>query len=278
MRLFYCFLFFQTFAYGQADTLEILSWNTFLRPAILNDDQMNRVDEIAKFLDSTESEVLVLQEVFHRKARKDLISQLHDKYPFHTKRGRNSFFGVSSGVLILSKYPIEESSSVAYQKAKGSDALAKKGAVKVKIKLGERQIEIFGTHLQAGGGSEREEIRISQIEELSKFMQQREDSAIQIVAGDFNVSRVSPVFDSLTEILDTEMHKLQGDLKFTANFTDQNLFETSGNPKWIDFVLHREHDFLRVLEAEIFEPKVKTENGMVRISDHNPIALKVVIG
>ena len=84
------------------DSVKILSWNVFLRPGILHDHQLERVDSIAKYLSDTDADVLVLQEVFHRKSRKKLIGHLKEKYPFFTSMGPKSFFRIpSSGGICL---------------------------------------------------------------------------------------------------------------------------------------------------------------------------------
>ena len=65
---FICFLFSPHFL-CQTDSLKILSWNVFLRPSIMKDSQMERVDSVAKFLIKSNADILVLQELFHRRAR-----------------------------------------------------------------------------------------------------------------------------------------------------------------------------------------------------------------
>jgi phospholipase C len=89
-----------------ADSLKVASWNVFLRPAILNDNQLERVQPIAEKIIELDPDVIVLQEVFHKKARKKLIASLESHYPYFTTRGKTSWLGVSSGLLIMSKYPI----------------------------------------------------------------------------------------------------------------------------------------------------------------------------
>ena len=66
----------ETIAQRNAE-LSILSWNVFLRPAILNDGQLDRVDSIVKYLENSNADILVLQEVFHKKARRKLTKQLN---------------------------------------------------------------------------------------------------------------------------------------------------------------------------------------------------------
>ena len=132
-----------------------------MRPGILSDGQMDRVSSIGTYLIYSGADVSVLQEVFHRRARKRLLQELDDWYEYHTSLGPKSFFGVSSGVLIFSKHPIIEEKFVSYSKSKGADGLAKKGAVLAKIRFGKQDIHIVGTHLQAGSSSSKKCSKVS---------------------------------------------------------------------------------------------------------------------
>lgn len=277
MRLTLLFIFLGTVALAQKDTISVMSWNVFLRPAILKDGQMSRVDSISDYLKHSNHDILVLQEVFHRKARKKLISELKNTYPHATTRGPSSFWGVSSGVLILSKFPIEKTSFQEFRKAKGSDALAKKGVMRANVRIGNELVQVYGTHLQAGGGEKRHKIRQKQLNLIRRFVEHEEDSAIQIVAGDFNIQGYSAAFDSVAHKLEVELPKLSGERKHTANFGDQDLFETSGNAKWIDFIFLRRHRKSTVIETEIEEPRMQVETDFKRLSDHNPIISKIEI-
>ena len=131
-------LFLPLNASTQTDTLKVLSWNVFLRPGIMSDGQMDRVSSIGTYLICSGADVIVLQEVFHKRARKRLLQELDDWYKYHTSLGPKSFFGVSSGVIIFSKHPIIEEKFVSYSKSKGADGLAKKGVVLAKIRSGKQ--------------------------------------------------------------------------------------------------------------------------------------------
>ena len=52
----------------QNDSLKILSWNVFLRPSIMNDAQMERVDSIADFLIKSNADILVPVSYTHLRA------------------------------------------------------------------------------------------------------------------------------------------------------------------------------------------------------------------
>ena len=134
------------------ETLEIVSWNVFLRPSILKDNQFDRVDSIGNYLIETDADILVLQEVFHRKSRKRLTEYLSEVFPHHTSVGPLSIFGISSGVVIFSKHKIKAEKHISFKQAKGSDRMAKKGGVFAAIEIRDKEIQIIGTHLQSGMG------------------------------------------------------------------------------------------------------------------------------
>ena len=265
-----CILCFCWHGYAQEkSTLEVVSWNVFLRPGFLRDNQMGRVDSIANYLNSTGADVLVLQEVFHNRARKCLINHLAENYPHHTKVGITSFFGVSSGVIIFSKTEILREKHIYFKRAIKADKLAKKGGVLAIISVNGKSVEIIGTHLQAGGGKKGAEIRKEQITQLNTL-----PTTIYrptIFAGDFNIHRHSKAYKDLEDLLDCMNHTPSGSLQSTANFCDHELTKASGNPSWIDFILIRKAGRIRSLFSRIEQPMFRNKGKSKRLSDHNPI-------
>lgn len=258
-------------AYTQEESveLEIVSWNVFLRP-LLSDNQLGRVDSIGVYLMRTDADVLVLQELFHRKTRKQLIKTLSKKYPEHTHVGPTSFFGISSGVMIFSKHQIIDESHLSFKKSKGIDGIAKKGGVAAIINFFGKKIKIIGTHLQAGGGDKGDRVRRFQFKRLTNlFVNKKVDATIY--AGDFNTKQNSEEFDILLHALDCENDELTGKRKNTANFSDHDLFEAEGTPEWIDFILLTKESKGFYSKTFIDAPFCLIDGTSSRISDHNPI-------
>lgn len=253
------------------NAISVLSWNVFLRPAILTDGQLKRVDSIADYLLSADADVLVLQEVFHKRSRKRLIELLSAVYPHHTSRGKKSFFGVPSGVCIFSKDSILCEKEISYIHSKGNDRMARKGAWMVNLDHSGRNFTLFGTHLQAGGGEEGIEIRKKQISQLSEFVADNSNSATVIIAGDFNITKKVSNYTHALSSLDASNCEVNGDIKSTANFTDHSLTEPSGNSKWIDFILLKNELLVNFKSSHIEEPRCYLKKKNQRISDHNPI-------
>jgi len=262
---------------AQTDTLNVLSWNVFLRPSIMSDKQMKRVDSIAYYLEKSDCEILILQEVFHKKAKKRLTELLVDTYPFRTKSGPKSFYGVPSGVVIYSKLPfINEAKHYSYQHKTGSDKLAKKGLVQVSVNHKGREVAVIGTHLQAGGGEKRIEIRQNQVELIRKVQNEINDSVTLIFGGDFNIGSSTPAYNDLIESLNVQTIQPTSDIKNTCNFSDHNLMKGSGKPYWIDFILLRIKENAKFVSSTIESPRQFFKGTSQRLSDHNPIKSTLV--
>lgn len=268
-KLFFMILLFLPLnASAKTDTLKVMSWNVFLRPGILSDGQMDRVSDIGRYLVYNGGDVIVLQEVFHKRARKRLLQKIDGCYEYHTSVGPKSFFGVSSGVMIFSKYPIIEEKFVSYSKSKGADGLAKKGVVLAKIRFGKQDVHIVGTHLQAGASSAEKSVRKSQLTELANAVKLIEDSSIVIFAGDFNISPDEKLFAYLSNSLEVKLPDLSPPFYATANFADQDLFPAEGEPVWIDYIFLKKT--IKAKQKSTWIEHVFSKN-QDRFSDHDMI-------
>ena len=152
--------------YASKDSLRILSWNVFLRPKILKDQQLKRVRHIALTIKKLDADIVLLQEVFHKRAREILIDSLKHLYPYNARNNRKSVFGYSSGLITFSKQKIDKSTSLYFSKSSGSDRLAKKGGLLVDIQTGKQHISVLNTHLQAGSKPKKQRVRMHQVEEI----------------------------------------------------------------------------------------------------------------
>lgn len=265
---FLILLFMPLSALTKSDTLKVMSWNLFLRPGILSDGQMDRVSSIGNYLIYSGADVIVLQEVFHRRARERLLQELDDWYEYHTSLGPISFFGVSSGVIIFSKHPIIEEKFVSYSKSKRADGLAKKGAVLAKIRFGKQDVHIVGTHLQAGASSAAKSVQKSQLAELANAVNLIGDSSIVILAGDFNITPDEKLFAYLSNTLQVDLPDLSPPFYATANFSDQDLFPAEGEPVWIDYIFLKKTT--RAKQKSTWIERVFSKNWD-RFSDHDMI-------
>ena len=113
----------------------------------------------------------------------------------------------SSGLWVLSNYPIAWVKSHAYHYCAGLDCLANKGVMLVSLQVPglPTPVEVANTHLNSKGASRTPLIRNRkahhlQADELKSFMQQdRTPGAPLIVGGDFNVKHAPDRFNYVME-------------------------------------------------------------------------------
>jgi endonuclease/exonuclease/phosphatase family metal-dependent hydrolase len=244
----------------------------------MNDGQMDRVSEIGNYLKNSGADVLVLQEVFHGGARRELKKQLKSTYPYQTKKGPVTWLGIPSGVVLFSKMPIVKEKVISFSFSKGADRLAKKGAILVTFEKNGQEIAILGTHLQAGSDLSRKKIRNAQINQISDVVNDIDSNKILIYAGDFNIQNKSNMFVKLKNKLKSNNPKLNKNSRkaATANFKDNNLYPVTGKPVWIDYIMIRRAE--KVLQKSLWveEPRSKNRRKNKRLSDHNPV-LSIVV-
>lgn len=273
MKLKHCaaflFVLISCSFYAQKDSLHVVAWNVFLRPGVLKDNQLGRVHAISNYLNETNADVLVLQEVFHHKSRRILKKELKSNYPYRTAVGKGSWLGISSGVIIFSKHPITNEKHIYFNRAIHADRMAKKGGVLAEIELNHRSVNVVGTHLQAGQGDMEVEIRKEQIQMLKKLSANSPKETIY--AGDFNIRRQSDSYKDLVKTLECENKEPTGKHEHTSNFSDHKLMQANGLPQWIDFILTKISPGVHIEESYIEEPRVQKGDTQERISDHNPI-------
>jgi len=102
------------------------------------------------------------------------------------------------GLMIISKYPIEATRELVFDKGVASDGFVTKGILYAKVKIGSSYVHVFNTHMQASYGYEFKEndpyalIRRKQIQQVSSFIAKiaLDDDHPILVMGDFNVNAI----------------------------------------------------------------------------------------
>jgi len=177
--------------------MRILTMNMFVRPHGLSSDDVGdaktaRILQVSAdhFLDY---DLLLLQEVFDQalthKAR--LIRNAHQAGFLHIASSDPppllSSAMTDAGLVILSKVPIVERRFRKYSRCAGSDCVAAKGVLHIRLADG---THVFNTHLQSAEGAEATGVRVAQLEELQQFMEDGigNDAASRVLlGGDFNI-------------------------------------------------------------------------------------------
>lgn len=177
----------------QTKTLKILAWNIYLMPTwFFSHWQTERAPHIAHAINAN-YDVLILSEAFDNKLRSRIVKELYEKgYIYQTPvlAAHGSHFKINGGVIILSKWPITHIQEQLYgSAATGSDRLANKGVLYVRILKNGHPYNIIGTHNQAWPTDKAMQVRKQQFAILRKFI---DTLAIPkneplIIGGDLNV-------------------------------------------------------------------------------------------
>ena len=250
-------------------------------------------------------DILIFQEVFTEFSYNFLVKNLSYEFPYYTGvvaqncnqimwttvRGdcREKSYKGNGGVSIFSRWPIGAKHAYVYRSGRVSstfDFMAQKGVVYANILIGEQQVHVLGTHLQAGGANH--DIRMKQLEEMRLWFDSFDvpKSEVVILAGDFNVS--SNDSDKLAELLSVTKSKFEFSSQIFGSIspgTNQylNLISSRKAEKTLDFVLYRtdhllpiNRPILKVLNFKSNKPWTgnrlfSKDIEMKDLSDHYPV-------
>jgi endonuclease/exonuclease/phosphatase family metal-dependent hydrolase len=260
-------LFVTTHSFAQ-DTLKLLTWNVQMLPRFVkNNGKAKRAKIIVEKLQNTDYEVVILQEVFYRRARKIITQGLAKAYPYQTPVLNKQFIGLKTngGVIILSKLPIEKIDEIRFKSRASVDRFARKGAVMATILWKNQPLQIVGTHLQAFSTADITYNQLAQIknELLEKSQEPKQETTPtkvkeipQIICGDFNIIKTLPTtmpsnldsariatlprYPKLIEILQAEDGDLQGENQFSMDRPHNDLAKSFKQYRLLlDYVLLR---------------------------------------
>lgn len=196
---------------NNSNKLSILTYNTQLMPfyaGLVN--RLNQPSYRAQMIPiyTSQYDVVILQELFDKNHRDKLIAAMNAFYPYHTRvLGNEGANILSGGVMIFSRYPIQNEDSTIFQNCTKDDCLANKGVIYARIAKYDRTYHVFGTHLQAWDTSEARNVRKQQLIQLKSFIQQKNIPVNQpiFIAGDFNFDERSEEFLSALKILNVHL-------------------------------------------------------------------------
>ena len=212
---------------------DVLTYNVHGLPsAITGDDTPGRMQAIAPRL--TAHRIIGLQEDFDA----DNHAILTEEAPHLTQitfdqRLDGRFYG--SGLTILADYEEIEVRNTHYSTCHGttdaaSDCLASKGFQALRVQLGTATLDIYNTHLEAGGGDEDNAARQVQVDDLIASLQGWSQDQAVVFTGDFNLRETDPEdlpqIDQLLEEAGLERTCWALDCD-TPNHIDKILFRSS---------------------------------------------------
>ncbi len=162
-------------------------------------DEEERAALLARALMEFEGDpdVVLLQEIWSVKARDRLIKDLAHEYSYckHPQTiGAGAAVLQASGLVVFSKYPLEDFGFKEFTRGIRGDKLARKGIVGARLTKNSRHVAVFTTHLQAGGQRDPS-VKPDQLREcndfIGKFVGDHKDEIV-VLAGDFNIRSTDP--------------------------------------------------------------------------------------
>ena len=240
------------------DSLKILSWNIQMLPSVAKaGGKAKRARAIAAQLNLRDYDVVVFQELFHKRSRRIITNGLKENYPNHTPVLNKKFLALKTngGVMLFSKHPIKEVHQIRYKDRQGFDRMARKGALMAELDIHGKSIQVIGTHLQAFS---TQEILYSQYHQLSaELLSSHEKDAVpQFICGDFNTLKALPPklpadisqdfinrlprYQFMLQTLNAQDGDLSGEQQFTMDRPYNDLCETRKEYRLLlDYILVR---------------------------------------
>jgi|UniRef100_A0A6C0CZF9 exonuclease III len=181
--------------------IRILTYNIFLRPPLVSNNGNDYKDErLALFCGLlNDYDIICLQEIFSfLNFRRNVLIKIAKKFGFFYNailQTKNSI--IDGGLLVLSRFPISETTYEIYTDKILSDAYVDKGCLYTRIHILDNiDIHLFTTHTQASYISnitQSREIRNKQIIQLHKFITEKlnknfESNDLVLLVGDLNVN------------------------------------------------------------------------------------------
>lgn len=223
--------------------IKILTYNVKFLPnflAHIKHFPVRRAPLIAEALLKDSLDIIVYQEMFDARARRILEKKMKHDFPYMIGPRANKPKGWKrgSGVMVMSKYPLKPLEKTVYSKCKKVDCVARKGVMAVEVDFNGQPLQLFGTHMQAGGGKELKKL---QHKEFGEVLKRHEKQGVpQISLGDFNTHKEDPdMYGNLLRELQSEDGDLIGELQYTSDHTINDMDEPNDKKSVIDYVLYK---------------------------------------
>lgn len=190
-----------------------------------------RAAEIVKaFLAEKNSpDIICFQEAFHVEGTRCLCDGLKSKYPYIVYNASPSASGLNSGMIIMSKYPIQEVFFRRFTDMFGPQKLSTRGLLGASIDLGNNRFaNVYNAHTQALLGKAGAKTRLNQLRKITqwintddKFDQAYRKTKTKIgdfLMGDLNLSLIDAWGNE-------NPHEKEGDRFIKKHFYDPFLVE-----------------------------------------------------
>jgi len=271
--------FGQSIAPTVSKDLKILSWNIYMLPYLsLFNGNASRAEVISDQLKKSDYQIVVFQEAFSTRIRRILKKQLADKFPFQYGPMNKNYtpFRTNSGLMIISKIPLEIIDQIEFNNLRGFDAVARKGAVLLEGEYNGSKFQLITTHLQADNESS---IRATQCLEIKRKLLDLyfDHNKPQLICGDFNVDMNDTAnYHFMLHTLEAENGNMLGDVHVTYDEVNNNLARNKNRElKVLDYALTRNTHLINKIDRRVEKFLTTVKGKKTNLSDH--YALEFVV-
>ncbi|MAZ48174.1 MAG: hypothetical protein CME65_06405 [Halobacteriovoraceae bacterium] len=280
------FLSFQV----SAKDFKVLTWNIFMLPTWAKKVKQNeRLGPIAEHLAQTDYDFIMLQEVFTKKSFREISKALEENYPYNTGKPFRKWYRITnSGLVIFSKYPLDNTKIYLYYCMAHADRFSSKGFLISTATLPDgSKIQVGTTHLQARTGEKYEKIRSRQLRKIEKEIlgKEKNPSYPFIVGGDFNIdwyqSNQADEFLSRMSALPIEFAVPKGELIYSSDYANNDLIQylkpERTSQKFIDYIFAYPGENLgtSIKEIKVLDIEgtyvLRKRPGKHNLSDHHAV-------
>ncbi|KAF9929519.1 hypothetical protein FBU30_001489 [Linnemannia zychae] len=290
---------------AKTETLSVMTFNVyFLTSTLFKWGQDIRANMIAESEFIKGHDILVVEECFDNDACNILRKGLLKEYPYQTPTVGQKFGGsmpwsstagsntrfVNGGVVVFSKWPIEEQHQYIFKYYCGFDRLANKGFAQVILNYRGAKLHIYGTHMQSDDSTclrgEAAQVRKRNLDYWRSYIDNNDVPPNELIlfAGDFNIERNTKEFDSLLTDFEVDQPDSYQGHPHTLDTSDNSIARYNQGPsEYLDYVfLDKKHrvgvksfvqNVLRVKSRDF-----QLDKGVFNdYSDHYPVHVLIQI-
>jgi hypothetical protein len=190
----------------------------------------------------------------------------------------------NSGVWIFSKYPIGKQDFITYNKKKGSDIFARKGATYLELSVYDKKIQIVGSHTQSL--TKHISTRTTQFCQLKSEMMDKyfQDSVPQFIIGDLNCNYYdSDEYCKMIDLLDVNHAVFSGE-KYSWNGLENDLANkfSEHTLELLDYIFLRnqQQQHAEIISTSILKPYSDScicDKKFHNLSDHHPVLSTILL-
>jgi endonuclease/exonuclease/phosphatase family metal-dependent hydrolase len=173
----------------------VLTYNVHGLPSVVTgDDTTARYEQIAPLLGGYDIVGIEEDWLADNHAILDAAAPQPTRYAFDTPMDDRAY---ASGLSFYGNFPAIEEQEVYYDTCFGtidnaSDCFASKGFLRVRLDLGTGPLDVYVTHLEAGGGPEDDTARAAQVDLLTAAIDATSADTAVVFMGDTNLDLGDP--------------------------------------------------------------------------------------